>query len=214
MQRPPLPSFLATEEPLDALCHHFNVARAMPGSLVPTTFDMPVLRNSRTPTHVLAVLPGDNSPPALMLPIDASLYERGFRVELNIPTPDGSTPAPRQSENSPGLVITLPVVQIVVPHPTSFPLLLLFGMGLETQYHHLSCRLLPAQVVGEFPNAAAMAHVYSRFREDYFERYYRFTEGLWKNILALGPRNPRLTEVVSTAWNVSGEARRLRLRQR
>ncbi|KAF9011958.1 hypothetical protein BDQ17DRAFT_1387489 [Cyathus striatus] len=187
MQRPPLPSFLATEEPLDALCHHFNVARAMPGPLVPTTFDMPVLRNSRTPTHV-------QHTPALMLPIDASSYEHGFRVELNIPTPGGTTPVPRQSENPPELIITLPVIPIIVPHPASFPLLLLFGMGLETQYQHLSCRLLPAQVVGEF-------------REDYFERYYRFTEGLWKNILALGPRNPRLTEVVSTAWNVSGEAR-------
>ncbi|KAF8964764.1 hypothetical protein BDZ97DRAFT_1904280 [Flammula alnicola] len=212
-------SFLAREDPLDALCHHFNV-RPTPhhGGIIGTTFDMQVIRDAHMPTHVLAATQPDQSPasPPLMLPIDATLFARGFPIELNIPpTPPGTiAPIPRTVGDSQALVVNLPVVQISVPHVSSLPLLLLYGLGLEIETNLLAWSLLPVNVVEEFPNAAAMALILSRNRDDRFERIYRHNQGIWKNILAMGLHDTRILELVQTAWNVTAEARRIRQRSR
>jgi hypothetical protein len=176
---------------------------------------MPVRRDAHMPSHVLAVYQtnANASVPPLMLPIDATLYEEGFRVELNLPpAPPGSTsPVPRQLEGE-TLVVTLPVVPLSVPHAPSLPLLLLFGLRLETEPNCLAWRLLPANVVEEFPNALAMAEVLSRLRDDRFELLLRHNQGIWKNILALGLKHTVLVEMVQTVWNVTAEARRIRQR--
>jgi len=201
-----------------ALCHHFNVSAAAydSESAPPVTFDMPVRRDAHMPSHVLAVYQTNANPfhPLSMLPIDASLYEQGFRVELNLPpAPPGSTsPVPHQLEGTKTLAVTLPVVPLSVPHATSLPLLLLFGLRLETEPNLLAWRLLPANVIEEFPNASAMAQVLSRLRDDRFEQLFRYNQGIWKNILALGLRNKVLVEMVQTVWNVTAEARRIRQR--
>jgi hypothetical protein len=110
------------------------------------------------------------------------------------------------------LVVTLPVVPLSVPHASSLPLLLLFGLRLETDSNLLAWRLLPANVVEEFPHASAMAHVLSRLRDDMFQQLLRYNHGMWKNILALGLKNTVLVEMVQTVWNVTTEARRIRQR--
>jgi hypothetical protein len=96
-----------------------------------------------------------------------------------------------------------------VPHVASIPLLLLFGLGLETQTNLLAFHLLPPQVIEEFPNAAAMAQVMSLLPEDEIQRRVKYNQGIWKNVLALGVRDSNIVELIKTAWNVTAEARRL-----
>lgn len=214
------PSLLTNDiDPEDALCHHFNVSRIAHDSenTTPlTTFDMPVRRDAHMPSHVLAVYQTNAiiSAPSSMLPIDATLYEEGFRVELNLPPalPGSTSPVSRRVEGNETLVVTLPVVPLSVPHAPSLPLLLLFGLRLETEPNLLAWHLLPVNVVEEFPNALAMAEVLSRLRDDQFELVLRYNQGIWKNILALGLKDAVLVEMVQTIWNVTAEARRIRQR--
>lgn len=177
---------------------------------------MQVVRDAHMPTHVLAATQsGQNSAtPPLMLPIDRTLFEQAFPIELNIPPPPpGSTaPIPRYitSTNGQHLVVALPVVPITVPHARSLALLLLFGMGLETDTNLLSWSLLPVNVVEEFPNAAAMALILSRHPDEKFKSIYRHNHGIWMNTLALSLNNQRMYQLVQTAWNVTAEAHRIR----
>ncbi|KAF8186401.1 hypothetical protein BJ912DRAFT_463730 [Pholiota molesta] len=216
MQRP---SLLARETPLEALCHHFNVQPTPLNEPLGATFDMYVFRDAHMPTHVLAVTQTDqqhsSSTPPVMLPIDATLFTRGFRLELSTtPAPPGSTtPIPRYVDAT-TQVVNLPVIEISVPHVSTLPLLLLYGMGLEMEKNLLSWTLLPVNVVEEFPNAALMSQILSRYREDRFERYYWHNQGVWKNILALGLTDAALHQLVETAWNVTVDARRIRQRLR
>ena len=184
--------------------------------LHPATVDMVVLRDAHTPTHVIAAFQADGSPSThpLMLPIDVNSYERGFRVGLDLPDalPGTTAPIPRELGNSQTLVVTLPVIPLTVPHIGSLPLLLLYGLGLETQPNLLAWRLLPSQVVEEFPNAAAMAQNFARLNDDEFGKFFGYNQGLWRNILALGLTDTRTVELVQTAWNVTAEARRIRER--
>ncbi|KDR77261.1 hypothetical protein GALMADRAFT_246565 [Galerina marginata CBS 339.88] len=219
MQRPQF--FGAREDPIDALCHHFNLRQTTPptGTALGPSFDMRVTRDAHMPTHVLAVTQTDQQPstPPLMLPIDRSLFERAFRNDLNFPLayPGSIAPIPRlvsAGDSQPVLMVSLPVVPIPVPHIRSLALLLLFGMGLETDLNLLSWNLLPVNVVEEFPNAAAMSLVLSRKSDDRFESIYKHNQGLWRNILALGLTDTRILELVHTAWNVTAEARRIRQR--
>ncbi|KAF9046582.1 hypothetical protein BJ165DRAFT_1527663 [Panaeolus papilionaceus] len=211
--------------PFDALFLHFNVKPTPYGGTEPVgeTFDMHVLRDAHMPTHVLAVVQSDAAgsqaqpaKPPTMLPIDASRFDQGFRIDLGIPLalPGTLRPVPFPSNTTGTLLVTLPVVHVTVPHIPSLPLLLLFAMQLETQYTLLSFNLLPVNVVEEFPNAAAMSSILSRCSDDRFDRYYYHNQGIWKNILSLGVNDNNIYNVVQTAWNVTADARRLRSRHR
>jgi hypothetical protein len=147
----------------------------------------------------------------ILAPVHADLYANKFRPMDILPRlPRGaSTPVPHSTPK----VVTLPVVQLSVPHAPSAPLLLLFGLGLEIQLNSLAARLLPPEVIEEFPNSAAMAGVMAKIcSEDQLVKYVVYNRGLWKNALALGPNDNRMVEIVQTAWNVTIEARRIKER--
>ena len=185
----------------------------MTDATIPTIFTMTVTHDAHMPTHVLAAVPSGNPDAVpLMLPIDSSLYDAGFRVDINIPAaPPGSTaPVPHTADGT--LVVTLPVIPITVPDTSTRPLLLLYGLGLETHPNFLTWRLLPSQVIEEFPNAATMALILSRARQEQFDRIFRFNQGLWRNILSLGLKDVHTVELVQTAWNVTAESRKIRMR--
>ncbi|KAJ7093916.1 hypothetical protein B0H15DRAFT_831222 [Mycena belliarum] len=211
------PSFLAKEEAFDALCHHFSLVKALlpPNTPLQATFDMQMSAPaSRTATHVLAVVPPDGNPnvPPLMFPVDAHLYHECFERADFLP-PLGPRPVPHLAAGAQLPTVTLPVIPVNVPHGISIPLVLLFGLGLETNLNHLAARLLPPDVIGEFPNAAAMSTVMSRYKESQFDWYFQYNQGMWKNILALAPRNTALVEHVQTAYKVVVDARRMRSRR-
>ncbi|KAF5323104.1 hypothetical protein D9611_009217 [Ephemerocybe angulata] len=208
------PSYLSREDPYEALCHHFNVQPVQTtDAAIPATFDMTVTRDAHMPTHVLAAVPTDDPEcPPLMLPIDASLYEHGFRIDINIPAAEAGSTAPVPYIQGDALIVTLPVLPITVPDTSSLALLLLFGLSLETIHNLLAWRLLPSQVIEEFPNAATMALILSRARQDQFDRIFRFNQGLWRNALSLGLKDAQLVQLIQTAWNVTAEARRIRTR--
>lgn len=203
-----------------ALCRHFNLYPTVPESsdAIGSTFNMQVSRDAHMPSHVLAVTSPDQNPsiPPVMLPIDITLFEQGFRFDLDIPLPPPGSTAPIPHLQTQGdsqiLMVALPVHFLVVPHVTSLPLLLLFGMKLETYLNLLAWSLLPVNVVEEFPNAAAMSLILSRVPDDQFGRTYRHNHGIWKNTLALGITDSKIDDVVHTAWNVTAEARRIRQR--
>jgi hypothetical protein len=150
-----------------------------------------------------------------MLPIDLTLFERAFPIELNIPpgAPD-TAPIPQHAlvGGSQVLIVNLPIIPITIPHVSSLPILLLYGMRLETDTNILSFKLLPVNVVEEFPNAAAMSTVLARHREEAFENTYRHNQGLWRNILSMGLNHTRILELVQMVWNITAEARRIRRR--
>ncbi|KAJ2922927.1 hypothetical protein H1R20_g14208, partial [Candolleomyces eurysporus] len=202
------------EDPYDALCHHFNVSPPhLTDNSVPTTLSLRVLRNEGLPTHVLAAYQSDSAStttPPTFIPIDASLYEAVFRVDLGFPPPPPGFTGPAAQLVGDALVVTLPVLAVTVPDPFTLPLLLLFALGFETEPNLLAWRMLPSQVIQEFPNAAAMALILARARSDQFDRIYRFNQGLWKNILGLGLNETKVVELVQTAWNVTAESRRIR----
>ena len=179
---------------------------------LPSTFNVPVRRDARLPTHVLAVSSAPDSE-CLMVPIHSDLFMKTFRVNILPPSMPGRSSPSSNSNRSHRKVLALPVVPVLVPHVASIPLLLLFGFGLETQTNLLAWRLLPPQVIEEFPNAAAMAQVMARIcSEEQLQRCVAHNQGLWKNILALGLRDSTIVELVQTAWNVTADARRIRQR--
>lgn len=167
------------------------------------------------PSHVLALYQSTttSSTLPLMVPVDAAMYTNGFRVDLIPPaTPGTTSPVPYNDPSSGVQTVALPVVPALVPHVASIPLLLLFGLKLETQTNLLALRLLPPQVIEEFPNAAAMAQVMSLLPEDEIHRRVIYNQGIWKNVLALDVKDASIVELIQTAWNVTAEARRLRQR--
>ncbi|KAJ7291037.1 hypothetical protein C8J57DRAFT_1271188 [Mycena rebaudengoi] len=216
------PSFLTTEEPLDALCHHFCLSKRLypANTRLQPTFDM-FLNSPATqlPSHVLAIASQDSHPsnhvPPIMIPVDVAMYHQCFgRVDLLPQLPPGNhSPTPHLDAGAQLPTVTLPVIPITVPHSVSIPLLFLFGLNFETDLNLLAARLLPPEVVGEFPNAAAMSMVMSRLREPQFDWYLRYNQGIWKNTLALAPHNTALVGLVQNCWNVTAEARRIRLRR-
>ncbi|KAJ7216480.1 hypothetical protein GGX14DRAFT_562041 [Mycena pura] len=213
-------SFLANREPLDALCHHFSLAKAsFPANTpLPSTLDMHLIAPaSRLPTHILAILPAEDKPhvPPLLVPVDAFLYHQTFDSAAFVPQlpPGTPPPTPHLDPASQRPALALPVVPVHAPHALSLPLLLLFGAGLETDSNLLAARILPPDVIGEFPNAAAMATVMSRLPEGPFQFYLMLNHGLWKNTLALAPRDTALVELVRITYKVVADARRLRMRR-
>ncbi|KAF5365224.1 hypothetical protein D9758_005420 [Tetrapyrgos nigripes] len=210
MQRP---SYLVStnDDPRIALCKHFNVVPTnYTGTQPPPYFSMPITRDAHMPSHALAVTQTRNSVTPLMLPVDVNMYNNGFLVSI-IPTPHPGTASPIPQPGSPVPVVSLPVVPISVPHVPSLPLLLLFGLGLERQSNALALRMLPPEVVAEFPNAAAMAQSMALLDEHQFRRRLEFNQGLWQNVLALDLRDLGLLTLIRTAWNVTAEARNLRM---
>lgn len=192
--------------------------------MVLTTLD-----GSLYPTHCLVATQHHAPPnsPVLIVPVDAGLYAWGFFPDLAWPSEDIPPDTHAHSEPGPGVApiipmisqlsegpirISLNVVPIVVPHLPSLPLLLLLGLGLEADIEKLPYRLLPTAVVAEFPAPAAMAEIFAKFPEQQFERCYMYIHGMWKNSLALGVKDARIVQIVSTAWNVASDARRIRQR--
>ncbi|KAK7460831.1 hypothetical protein VKT23_008760 [Stygiomarasmius scandens] len=212
MQRP---SYLAmNDDPLAALYQHYNVVQIRhTGNQLPAFFDMPIVRDAHMPTHVLAVTQTTNSYstiPPLMIPVDFNMYSDGFRVSI-IPTPLPGTASPVPIVNGSSAMVSLPVVPISVPHVQSLPLLLLFGLGLERNTNALALRMLPSEVVAEFPNAATMAQLMARLDDRHFKRRLEFNQGMWQNVLALDLRDITLLNLIRTAWNITAEARGLRM---
>ncbi|OJA16581.1 hypothetical protein AZE42_03839 [Rhizopogon vesiculosus] len=208
-------------DPLDLLCAYFNVVKATldPASEIPSSLDMRVRRDAHIPSHVLAVFDipenewGSSYQP-LLVPIRVDMFTRDFRTNIIPPSPPGSTfPVPYCVQHTLGQFVTLPVIPVLVPHAPSIPLLLLFGLGLETRSHLLCCHLLPPEVIGEFPAPPTMANLMATIcSDDQLREHSKFNQGLWKNILSLGPRDSKFIELVQTAWNVTVEARRIRKR--
>ncbi|KAF9238105.1 hypothetical protein BU15DRAFT_88520 [Melanogaster broomeanus] len=201
------------DDPLDLLYHRFNVAKAtlQPGVPIPSTIDLRVLKDAHIPSHVLAVfdVPENEWEPSyrpILVPIRTDLYTRDFRTNIIPPSPPG-TPYP--------IPYSCPTLRQanLVPHAPSIPLLFLFALGLESRSHLFCCRLLPSEVIGEFPAPPAMAQSMSELCSDsQLAQYITFNQGLWRNILSLCPRDTQFVELVQTAWNVTVEARRIRRR--
>lgn len=174
-------------------------------------------------THYLAVRQS-NSPnsPVLMLPVCRDLYRRGFSPDLPWPKEDDPHETSTSDEpevpvrirflEAPVLKLSLPVYSISVPHLMSFPLVLLFGLGLELDIEYLPYRLLPSTVIAEFPAAPAMAEIFAEFPEQDFERYHMYLAGFRQNVLFLGLKNQRIMEITTTAWSVAAQARLIRQR--
>ncbi|KAF9444287.1 hypothetical protein P691DRAFT_351275 [Macrolepiota fuliginosa MF-IS2] len=223
-----MPSWLAPNvDPLDALYRHFNVMKVnyIQGPLE-ERFEMVLttLDGNLYPTHCLAVTQTNAPPnsPILILPVDSGLYAKGFSRDFVWPSEDDPPENPFEAEATDDMPVTIPqisegpvkislsVVSIVVPHPPSLPLLLLLGLGLETDVERLPYRLLPTAVVAEFPAPSGMAEVFAQFPEQQFERYYMSIGGLRGNMLSTGLKDRRIKDIVDTAWQVATSARRLR----
>ncbi|KAL0946232.1 hypothetical protein HGRIS_012491 [Hohenbuehelia grisea] len=207
----------ANFEPMQALYHYYHLDLPIdpPSTQLPPTITFPVTREGHMPTHALALLePNANPAQALIVPVDARLYMQGFRTEVLPPPLSGvPLPAPHRAPSSNTPVITLPVVPISVPHIHSMPLLLLFGLAFETNINNMASRLLPSQVIDEFPHAAAMSQrMAAHLSDEQLHAYVTFNKGLWKNILSLGLRDTQIMEHVQTVWNVTAEAVRVRQR--
>ncbi|KAK0194468.1 hypothetical protein F5146DRAFT_1035997 [Armillaria mellea] len=188
------------EDPLRLLHHHLNVQMISPPPLNPTslpeTIDMKALSENNLPTHVIVLFPPRRPP--VLIPIDADRYTHGFRAELVSPSSTRAAPY-RSASNELRIALPLTPPLTIVPHP-------------ETCQNDLAYRMLPASVVDEFPNAAAMAQVMSLSGEEEFERRVQFNMGLWRNILGLGIKDTKIAELVRTAVGVTSEARKLRAR--
>lgn len=190
-----------------------------PGASIPFTVDLHVLKDAHVPSHILAVFdipPTDWEPSysPILVPIRADLHLRDFRTNIIPQRPSGTPyPIPHVSSRSGGQFVTLPVVPLLVPHAPSIPLLFLFALGLESRSQLLYCRLLPPEVITEFPALPAMAQLMGKLCSDrQLTDYIVFNQGLWKNILFLGPRDTGFVGIARTAWNVTVEARRNRQR--
>lgn len=190
-----------------------------PGASIPSTVDLRVLKGAHIPSHVLAVfdIPQSEWEPSyspILIPIRADVHAREFRTNI-IPRspPETPYPIPRVSPHSDHSFVTLPVVPLPVPHAPSIPLLFLFALGLESRSDLLYCRLLPSEVISEFPALPTMAQLMGKLCSDrQLTDYIVFNQGLWKNMLSLGPRDAGFVSIVGTAWNVTVEARRNRQR--
>ena len=195
---------------------HVEKTTLQPGAPIPSTVDLRIHKDARVPSHVLAVfdIPPSEWEPSyspILVPICADSHARDFRTSIIPQSSEASRPSPDISTRSGDRTVTLPVVPLHVPHAPSIPLLFLFALGLEPRSQLLCCRLLPAEVISESPALPVMADLMGKLCSDrQLTDYIVFNQGLWKNILFLGPRDPGLVGIVRTAWNVTVEARRNR----
>ena len=178
---------------------------------------MRVVKDAHVPSHALAIFDIEQSDwgptyQPIIVPVSADMYTRDFRTNIIPQSPPGTPyPIPYWVADRGGQYITLPVIPTLVPHAASIPLLFLFGQGLEQRSQYLCCHLLPTEVIEEFPAPRAMAQsMAERCSDEELASHIRFNQGLWKNILSLGPRDTEFIDVVHTAWNATVEARRIR----
>lgn len=164
------------------------------------------------------------------------------RHSADLSVPGSTLPVPYWDERTRAQNVTMPTIPLRVPHPPSVPLLLLYGLGVHqhadehassgrrgssrrrsgsprpsatTNTGSLATYLLPTYVIEEFPAAAAMAEVMARHCSDAeMQQRVLFNQGLWANVLALGPLDTSIVDLVHKAWNVTAEARRIRERRR
>lgn len=184
---------------------------------------------------------------ALVIPISVETFSNSFTYDIaqisnELSAPGTPFPVPFWDATTRTQAVTVPLIPLHVPHPTSIPLLLLFGLGLHrsisqatsdgahpgrspklTRFDHatvatkglLAPYLLPIPVIEEFPAGAAMAETMARLcTDDELQRAFAHNQGLWRNVLLLGPRDGALVDMVGTAWNVTKEAKRMRERYR
>ncbi len=153
------------------------------------------------PTHLLACFSAPRARPYI-IPVNVDRYRRVFRTEIISAT----QPIPSFTRTNQSITLPLVIPAITIPHPPSLAFLLLSNLS----ENDVAFQMLPPNVVGEFPNAAAMAQVMSFVGSEEFERRMVWNGGMWRNVLGLGLQNERLVSVVRTAWNVTADARRLR----
>ncbi|KAF9025854.1 hypothetical protein BDZ89DRAFT_1092517 [Hymenopellis radicata] len=131
------PTRLAEGLPFESTCRLCSMSPtfASPADM-PAVLDVPVLHDARMPTHILVLFSANAqrvTEPPLLVPVDSDLYNHGFRSDLIPPA------------SSHGLYVSVPAVHplTTVSHPTSFPLLLLFALGLEPSPNDIAYQMLP-----------------------------------------------------------------------
>lgn len=178
---------------------------------LPDTIEMEVISDGQMPTHALALL--KHSEPEsisrlVILPINADTWRRRMTISLPIVTPEATPrPVPQYNAERTHQVISLPVVEFLVPHPDNVPILLLFALALEPLPNLLAMCLLPGDVVGEFPHAKEMANVMARkYSGEDIVAYVRQNRRIWENALSLGVKDPSILDIVEKAWKVTNVA--------
>lgn len=129
-------------------------------------------------------------------------------IPLPIVAPEAtSPPAPQYDAARAYQVISLPVVQVLVPHPDNVPILLLFALALEPLPNMLAMCLLPGDVVGEFHHAKEMANVMARgYDVEDIIAYVHQNRRIWENALSLGVKDTSILDIVEKAWKVTNIA--------
>jgi hypothetical protein len=180
---------------------------------IPPTVDIPYSARLLLPTHFLCVHDSRRTETSrsVLVPVRQDLLAARFRAEMIPSQPPSPTPTPSTMPFYRGKVphITIPVVTIHVPNASTIPLLFLFALGFRPT-DEMATSLLPPEAIEEFPSAAAMAAVLAGLPEARLRRCVSQNHALWMNILALGPKDEEVTEMVKTAWNVVAEGVRVR----
>ncbi|KAF8909179.1 hypothetical protein CPB85DRAFT_1253714 [Mucidula mucida] len=104
------------------------------------------------PTHLLACFSAPRARPYI-IPVNVDRYRRVFRTEIISAT----QPIPSFTRTNQSITLPLVIPAITIPHPPSLAFLLLSNLS----ENDVAFQMLPPNVVGEFPNAAAMAQVMS-----------------------------------------------------
>ncbi|KAI0786955.1 hypothetical protein C8Q75DRAFT_808034 [Abortiporus biennis] len=139
------------QNPYEILCHSYNVAvtsiKVTLHRSLPNEIYMTVLEDAHMPTHILAItdtpLPlktMEQSSYPILAPINAELFSNKFtndhiaRISSHLAAPGSTLPIPFWDSETQRMVVKLPVIPLVAPHPPSIPLLLLFGLELHLRY--------------------------------------------------------------------------------
>jgi len=203
------------DHPLHTLCHSLNVAppSPIPSSDLPSTYELALYGTTRypLPTHLLAIY--DAPTPSIhalasLIPIDGTQLTRSLRADILGST--AHSPRPVVGVRT----VRVPVVPLHVPHAPSIPTLLLFSLGLRNDARMLATSLLPPSSSEALPSVSGAAHALASVctGEGGHERmvaYVSANQGVWKNALALGPRDESVMAAIQLVWNITAEAKRL-----
>ncbi|TFK67646.1 hypothetical protein BDN72DRAFT_89903 [Pluteus cervinus] len=209
MERSSTPPPINPQSHLLALCDYFGISPMQVPTPLSQVLQVPIIRSGRhRPTHLLALRnPDPGSVAQMIVPIDSARYDGGFssgahRLSEMYP------PSPTTEELS-AASLMLRVVPLQVPDPASMPLLLIFGMGFETNPNTMGANLLPGAVIGEFPHLAEMVNAMVKWEAREVTARHNFISGLWKNVLATGFQLPEIHSVIESARGVAGRAYRI-----